>query len=162
MPLYGGSLDAAFIRKISREYVNRIVSEEVGYYKLSLADTVTNIYGEAKNKVYYNPVLLACIVERNPQTTEEQDYGASTNRLIDFSFLKPDLITLQLVPERGDIILWNESYYEVDNVIEDQLTVGKDPNYAISNGNEKYGQSLSIICNTHLTRVNKLSLVQSR
>lgn len=162
MPLYGGSLDAAYIRRINKEYIHRVVSQEVIYYKISLEDTVTNIYGEAKNKVYYSPVLVACLVTRNPQTNQDEDYGNTTDRQIDFAFIKTDLAEIELVPEKGDIIVWNESFFEVDNVVEDQLTVGKDPNYGISKGTNTYGQSLSIICNTHLTRISKLNIVESR
>ena len=79
-----------------------------------------------------------------------------------FQFLKPDLILLDLIPEIGDVIMWNESYFEVDVAIEDQLFVGKDPNFAIAASNQNYGMSLSIICECHLTHVNRLNIVGSR
>jgi len=162
MALYGRLKDSAFIRRVNRDFINRVVGEEVGYYKLSLSDTTVDIYGESSNKMYFNPILLTCIVQRNPQSNVQESYGNSTDRQIDFAFLKPDLIPIGLVPEKGDIIMWNESYYEVEIPIEDQLFVGKDPNYALTTSNQNYGMSLSIICQCHLTHVNRLNIIQSR
>jgi hypothetical protein len=162
MAMYGGPRDTSLKRRINRSFINRTVSEEVVYYKLSLADTVYDIYGDSKAKMYMNPILLTCIVDRQPQTNEDADYGVNTNRLVNFNILKDDLIDLVLVPEKGDIITWNESYYEVGNIVEDQLLVGKDPNYSLQSGLEKFGSSWSIICECHLTHINRLNLVESR
>jgi hypothetical protein len=69
-----------------------------------------------------------------------------------------------VVPNIGDIILWNEDYYEVDTVNENQLIVGKDPNYAYSdaNGVPEAGTSLSIILTCHYTRPEKVGLREDR
>ena len=139
-----------------------MVSEEVGYYKISLADTVVNVYGDAKKKVYFNPILLVCTIGRQPQTNSDEVYGTDTNRLVDFNFLRDDLIELQLVPEKGDIVMWQEAYYEVDNVVENKLIVGKNPEYALEEGLNNFGNSLSITCQAHLTHVNRLNLRESR
>jgi hypothetical protein len=162
MPLYGGSRDQSFKRRVNRSFMNRTVGQEVLYYKLSLKDTVVNIYGESKNKMYYQPILVTCRIDRQPQTADEADYGPTTERVVDFNFLRDDLIQINLVPEKGDIILWDEAYYEVNNTIEDQLLVGKDPDHSLQSGMEKFGNSLSIICKSQLTRVNKLNLVKVR
>ena len=160
--MYGSIRDTSFKRRVARSFINRTVSEEVIYNKLSLPDTVYDIYGDSKAKMYLNPVMLTCIVDRQPQTNEDADYGTNTNRLVNFNFLKDDLIPLALVPEKGDIITWNESYFEVNNVVEDQLLVGKDDNYALENGLGNFGRSWSIICEAHLTHINRLNIVTSR
>ena len=162
MSLYGRITDSAFIRRINRDLINRVIGEEVGYYKLSLSDTVIDLYGESNKKMYFNPVLLTCIIGRNPQQDVQATYGSDTNRIMSFSFLKADLEPIGLVPEKGDIVMWNESYFEVDIPIEDQLVVGKDPNYALSTSNQYYGMSLAITCECHLTHVNRLNIIQSR
>lgn len=163
MALFGSSRDLSFFRIISKEFVDRIVSEEVGYYKLSLAETQTNIYGESKNKMYYNPVLLTCLWEPQDQNTDDsKQYGSDRSQLIDFKFLRYDLIQLNLLPEPGDIILWQENYYEVDAIIENQRIVGKNPEYGLEMDLKNFGDSWSIICRSHLTRLNKLNIVKSR
>lgn len=162
MPLYGGARDQSFKRRVNRSFMNRTVGQEVLYYKLSLADTVVNIYGESKSKMYYQPILVTCSVDRQPQTSTDIEAGPNTDRQVSFNFLRDDLIALNLLPEKGDVIVWNESYYEVDLPVEDQLLVGKDPDYSLQSGLEKFGNSLSIMCQSHLTNVNRLNLVKVR
>ena len=69
---------------------------------------------------------------------------------------------INLVPEVGDILLFRNNFYEVDSKVENQLILGKDPNYAISTGTVDFGNSHSIILNTHLSRVEKLNLIPLR
>ena len=71
------------------------------------------------------------------------------------------MVDIQLVPEVGDIIMLNEDYYEVDVVRENQFFFGKDNNYNFDRSAD-YGASISIICDTHLTRVDKLNIVEVR
>ena len=73
-------------------------------------------------------------------------------REVSFAFLREDLKDSSVIPEAGDIINWHEDYYEVDNVTENQLFVGRDKAYNLTNYGEKFGSSLSIICTTHMTR----------
>jgi hypothetical protein len=141
--------------------MNRIIAEEVVYYKLSLKETQYNIYGESKNKMYNQPILLTCLYEVQDQSSDDAEYGKSKAQQVDYRFLRDDLIDLNLVPESGDIISWQESYYEVDLVIENQRVVGKNPEYSLQSDLEKYGESWSIICKTHLTNVNKLNIIKS-
>lgn len=161
MALYGGIRARSFFRHHSRQLVNRIIAEEVLYYKLSLSETKYNIYGESKNKMYQQPLLVACLYLVQEQTSDDATYGKSKAQLADFRFLRDDLIDINLVPEAGDIIYWQESYYEVDLVVENQRVMGKNPEYSLQSDLEKYGESWSMICKTHLTGLNKLNIVKS-
>lgn len=158
--LYGGPRARSFFRHHNRQLLNRIVAEEVLYYKLSLKETKQNIYGESKDKVYYQPILLTCFYEVQDQTSEDAEYGKSRAQIVNFRFLRDDLIDLTLLPEAGDIIGWQESYYEVDLVIENQRVVGKNPEYSLQSDLEKYGESWSMICRSHLTNLNKLNITK--
>ncbi len=161
MALFGGPRARSFFRHHNRQLLNRIIAQEVLYYKLSLRETETNIYGESKSKMYYNPILLTCLVEAQEQSSEDAEYGKSRSQITNFRFLRDDLIDLNLLPEAGDIIVWQESYYEVDLIIENQRVMGKTPEYSLQSDLEKYGESWSMICKTHLTSVNKLNIIKS-
>jgi hypothetical protein len=59
--------------------------------------------------------------------------------------------------------------YEVDDVIDNQLFVGKDPRYTyggdnnpINPGLENFGRDLSIICKTHYQPADKVQLEKAR
>lgn len=162
MPLFGSQHDFRLIRRMNRELLQDIIEQEVGFYKLSLNETISNIYGEALEKTYYSPVKLHCLITRGDQVITVDDFGPDLNRQSSFAFLRDDLTDIDLVPEVGDIILWHENYYEVDTVRENQLFVGKDDSYSLTDYGAKFGESISIICDTHLTRADRVGITQVR
>ena len=137
---------------ISREILQHIVEQEIGYYKLSLTDTQANLYGEATDKVYINPVKLNCLITRGDQVITDDEFGPDLNREVSFAFLREDLKDTGVVPEVGDILVWHSDYYEVDTVRENQLFLGRDNNYNLESNTSQFGSTLSIIVDCHQTR----------
>ena len=111
--------------------------------------------------MYNQPILIACLYLVDQQVSDDETYGKSVAQTAEYRFLRDDLIDLNLVPEAGDIICWQEAYYEVDIAIENQFIMGKNPEYSLESDLEKYGESWSIICKTHLTGVSKLNLIKT-
>jgi hypothetical protein len=165
MSLYLGFRDISMFRHMNRELISGIVAEEVVYYKISIAETTTNSYGETNPSTgrFYNPgILLNCLREVQNQTTIDSEPGPDQAQVIQYRFLRDDLIDIQLVPERGDIIMWKNEYFEADNVIENQILGGKYPEYALSDATSQFGSSWSILVDTHHTRPTKLNITQDR
>ena len=162
MALFGGSRDISLFNTVSRELINDIIQTEVGYYKFVLERTSTNVYGESEGKVFYEPVRIACLMKKEDQSWSSDDFGSDVDQTIDFRFLKQELKDINLVPEVGDILLFKNNFYEVDTRVENQLILGKDPDYAISTGATDFGNSHSIILTGHLSRVEKLNLIPLR
>ena len=162
MALFGGSRDISLFNTVSKELINDIIQSEVGYYKFALEKTTSNVYGESVGKMYYEPVRIACLIQREDQAWSSDDFGSDVDQSIGFRFLKQELRDINLVPEIGDILLFRNNFYEVDARVENQLIMGKDPDYAISTGANDFGNSHSIIIKTHLSRVEKLNLVPLR
>ena len=162
MALFGGSRDISLFNTISKELINDIIQIEVGYYKFVLERTSVNVYGESEGKVFYEPVRIACLMKKEYQAWSSDDFGSDVDQTIDFRFLKQELKDINLVPEVGDILLFKNNFYEIDTRVENQLLLGKDPDYAISTGTSDFGNSHSIILNTHISRVEKLNLIPLR
>ena len=192
MALFGTQRDVSLFRHMSRELMGDIITEQCAFYKYKLEETKINLYGEAAEEKYYmGPVLLNTLVERTDNIYPETDLGTDYNKEIQFSFLRDDLLgknedfngegmsytdtTAQygadLVPQVGDIIMYNEGYYEVHEVIANQYFVGKNPDYpndpnpinAPLNGDlSNYGSNISIICKSHYVQADKLGLTQAR
>ena len=163
MALYGGSRDISFFNHINKELLEDVIEQVCSIYKISLNNTAANIYGESSEKIYADPVLLNCLITRGEQNTGDDDFGPDRKRSNSFAFYRRHLVDANIVPEIGDIILWQESYYEIDNLIENQLTVGKSPDYPSDTPYlNTFGKSWSIIAVTHLTREDKLNLKKSR
>ena len=162
MALFGGSRDISLFNSISKELINDIIQTEIGYYKFVLEKTTSNVYGESTGKVFYEPERIACLMKKEDQAWSSDDFGSDLDQKLTFRFLKEGLKDINLVPEVGDILLFRNNFYESDTKIENQLLLGKDPDYAISTGANDFGNSHSIILKTHLSRVEKLNLIPLR
>jgi hypothetical protein len=156
--LFGSNRDFNLLTGISRELLKDIVEQEVLYYKLSLEETQANLYGEALTKNYWTPVKLNCLITRGDQIINVDDFGPDLTRDVSFAFIREDLVDIGTVPEVGDILNWQEDYYEVDTVRENQLFVGRDRNYNLTSYGEQFGTSVSIIVDCHLTRREKTGI----
>jgi hypothetical protein len=162
MPLYGGNRDIGFFKGLNKELLHKIIEQQVGYYKPKLEESTTNVYGEALNKFWIGPVLIKCLIDRGDFEWSTDEFGPDNKRSFSFRFLKDDLINVNVVPEVGDVVLWNEGYFEVNALNENQLIVGKDPDYAYSDNVTNHGSSLSIILQAHYARPEKLGIKQDR
>ena len=197
MALFGTARDVSLFRHMSRELMADIITEQCSFYKYKLEETKINLYGEAaEEKFYIGPVLLNTLVERTDNVYPETDLGTDYDKEVQFSFLRDDLLGAgedfnnfdnkgnsytglpgtgygaNLVPQVGDIIMYNEGYYEVHETIANQYFVGKNPDYP-NNVNtinktdgpgdlSAYGSNISIICKTHYVQADKLGLTQAR
>jgi len=162
MSLYGRSRDVLLFQGLNTELLHRIIEQQVGYYKVKLDNTPSNMYGEAQNKTFIGPVLIKCLLERGEQTSTDDSFGVDRNRTLSAKFFRKDLVDANVIPEIGDVLLWNEDYYEVDNLIENQLIVGKDPSYSYSDTVDDFGSSHSIIVECHYTRPEKVGIKEQR
>lgn len=176
--MYGGQRDVSLIRHLNRELLGDIITQQCSFYKFRVEQTKVNLYGEAADEKYYmGPVLLNCLVERRPQEYVDSDLGIDFNWGITFKFLRDDLLDkgrsfsdlygANLVPEVGDIILYQESYYEVDNITSNQYFAGKNPDYPnnvnpFNPGLEGFGYNVAIICTTHIVPSDKVGITRER
>jgi hypothetical protein len=162
MAIFGSLRDINTFKSITRELVEDVVSQQVGYYKIVLNSSPLNVYGESLKKTFIGPVLINCLIERTDYEVNRLEVGIDTTRKVNFRFFKDHLVDANVVPEIGDVIMYNELYYEVDNVNENQLILGKNPDYSYSQGLENFGSSYAIICIAHFTSPDSLSIQKQR
>jgi hypothetical protein len=165
MALYGSSRDISFFHVINAELLHNIIEQNVGYYQISLDETSTNIYGEAEGgtKMYNPPVLIVCLIDRGDYDGDYSELGPNFVRNFSFRFLRKDLVVQNIVPQIGDVVLWNNDYYEINLVNENQDIVGKVPEYNYNGAYlDDFGASFSIIVNAHYVSPESLGLTQSR
>jgi hypothetical protein len=195
MALFGGSRDISLFRTLNRELINGLVDTEVDIFKTSIYDVDDNLYGEAINKIYKHGIRAHCLITHDDQEWDASEFGMDVNQSTTFSFLRDDLLppgaigipAANVVLEVGDIIWWNNIYWEIDSTNENQFIVGKNPDHDLGNkreildtsGNssmyisasdagipqdsqEDFGSSFSIICTTHQTRKSKVQFENIR
>ena len=162
MALFGRERDINLFHTLNNELIKDLIQTEVAYYKFALEKTKVNVYGEAPGKNYYEPMKIACLIDREDQAWSSDDFGSDVNQAHKFSFLKQELKDINLIPEVGDLLLFRNNFFEVDGKIENQLILGRDPDYAISTETSNFGDSFSIVINTHISRVEKSNLIPLR
>ena len=194
MALYGGARDISMFRRVNRELMGSIISEEVIYYKYNITTTKTNMYGESvEGRNFADPVMLFALVDKGPQESPTSDLGVDFTWTMTFRFLRDDLISklneanqgqpfntyqqpniqygADLHPEVGDIIQYQNGYWEVDNTNATQFFVGKDPQYPyydadgnnpLNTGLENFGYNVEIRCDCHYVPSDRLNIIKSR
>ena len=168
MALYGTSRDVSLFRHINRELLHDIISQQCVFYQLKAAKTKVNIYGESSGAKYYEePVILNMLVDRGDNTSPTGDMGVDYDRPMTFKFFRDDLVDANILPDVGDIIMWYEGYWEVENTNANQLFVGKDPAYPydvnpLNPGLENFGTNVSIMCVCHYVPADKVGITKER
>ena len=142
--IFGSNKDFNLLVNINRELLQDVIEQEILLYKLNIVDTSTNLYGEALEKTYLEPIKLNCLITRGDQVYDVNELGVDLGREASFAILKQDLRDINTVSEVGDIIMWQEDYYEVDAIKENQLFYGRDSDYNIARTGG-YGDSISLV-----------------
>ena len=84
MALFGKSRDINLFHTINSELLKDIIQTEVAYYKFALEQTTSNVYGESMGKNYYEPMKIACLIDRLDQAWSSDDFGSDMNQSISF------------------------------------------------------------------------------
>lgn len=148
---YFSERDISFINGINDELLGDVIQTEVAIFKLCPEATLINIYGESRpsaGKMYFPAVEVVCLVDRADITTDADDFGPERKQNVAFKFMEKDLQALNLFPQTGDLIFFNDRYHEMDDIVQEQF-MGGQPD-----------KSLSIIVNTHYTTLSKVDLVE--
>lgn len=139
--------DFEFIQHITRELIDETMDVGVVLYKIVVGSTTINIYGEATSKPRYTPVKVNAIVKYDKNTLErDEGFGVNQDQQVEFRFARRMLQEVSTYPEIGDIVGYNNHYYEIHNITETQLIAGKP------------GFNTAIICMAHLTRRTSIDI----
>jgi len=127
---------------------------KVGYFKINLELTKTNIYGESLEKWYYPPANLPCIITRNDFSYPDDEFGINVAHSITVTVFEDTFISFNFRPEVGDIMLDQERHYELNNINQNLITlpgsnVGAAPTVLIQ-----------YVLSGNLTRTTKLNLIE--
>ncbi len=148
---YFGVQDIAFINGINDELLGDVIQTVVMVFKVCPTATQINIYGESDpkgGKQYFTPVEFVCLVDRADMTTDADDFGPDRKQNVAFKFMEKDLQNSNLFPQTGDLVLFNEMFHEIDDVVQQQLLGGQPE------------KSFSLIVNTHYTTLSKVDIVE--
>ena len=114
------------INQMNEELIDEIVGQSVDIYKVNIEKTDENIYGESTTKYYEVGFRVNCLIQFNEPEITQDEFGADFGGNIEMYFQRENLSSgsLNFYPEIGDIVDWNDSYWEIDGVTEPQLVAG--------------------------------------
>jgi hypothetical protein len=128
MPKFISDRDVAFFKGIAREVVDEVVQNAVVLFKINLNDTRVNLYGEALNKTWHKGVELFALINKDPRETEYEGFGPQRTQTVEFRFDRFMLEEHNTYPEIGDVVYFDNSYYEIGNTNEIQYSGGLSKN----------------------------------
>ena len=168
MALFGSSRDISMFRYVNRELLGDIITQQCALYKYVLDKTKVNMYGESSGgKFFDGPVLLNALITVENNTAPVTEFGVDFEWAIKVAFLVDDLTDANILPEIGDVVLYQESYFEIDNTIHTQYFAGKDPDYPynqnpLNPGLDKFGYNVSLVCDTHYVPADRVNIIKTR
>jgi len=146
MPKFISERDVQFFKGIAREIVDEVIQNTIVLFKVNLNETMVNIYGESLNKTWQPGVEIFALINKEPESARYEGFGLDTDQNITFKLDRWMLEEKGIYPEVGDIINFNESYYEIDNTNEIQLIGGQTYN------------NFSVVCSTFMVSKSNLNI----
>jgi hypothetical protein len=146
MPKFISDRDVRFFKHIAREIVDDVIENFCVLYKVNLTDTKVNLYGEAIGKTWHTGVSLNVLIDKQQQAQNYEGFGPNTNQTVSYKFDRFMLEEKNMYPEVGDVIYFDQSYYEINNVYEVQYTGGL-PQY-----------NFSVVCDTFMVSKSLLNI----
>jgi|TARA_R110000744_G_scaffold76015_4_gene150847 hypothetical protein len=164
MAMFTTQRDMSLVRKLNRELMGNIITQQCSLYQFKLEETKVNLYGEADAEKYYNgPFIFNVLINRENQQYVDNIEGVQFGQGIEFYFFRDDLVDSDVVPRVGDIVLYQESYYGVQSTVANQYWGGKNPAYPnnvnpLNPGLEGFGNNLSILVSTYYIPADKVAI----
>ena len=146
-PFFVPEKEIKLIDAMNEELIDEIVGQTIDIYKVSLEETNANIYGEAEDgiKTFKQGFRVNCLIEFNAPEVDIDEFGSDLNSSIELNFHRNSLKDSDFYPEIGDIVDWNDFYWEINGVTEPQLIAG-NPDF-----------NHTIIASAHRTRLNNVN-----
>ena len=114
------------INQLNEELIDEIVGQSVDIYKINVENTEENLYGESTTKYYDVGFRVNCLILYNEPEITQDEFGTDLNASVEMYFQRENLSSgsLNFYPEIGDIVDWNDFYWEINGTTEPQLFAG--------------------------------------
>jgi hypothetical protein len=142
--------DLQLFRSFARELVDTVIENTCVLFKVNLNETKVNLYGESTNKTWYPGVELFVLIDKEPENVQYEGFGPDNTQNITFKFDRLLCEERNIYPEIGDVIYFDNSYYEIDNTNEIQF-VGGLPG-------QNSDRNWSIVCSTFMVSKSNLNI----
>lgn len=119
MSIFLSRREKEFIDSITKELINDVIGQSIILFKVNGDYTnEDNIYGESSNKIFYPGVQFNSLIEELDPDIVTSERGLSQNREIELFAQKENLSDLDVFPEEGDFLYWDEQFFEITKVFQ--------------------------------------------
>jgi hypothetical protein len=115
-----------FISDLTKEITKDVIGQKIFYYKIreDLTD-VHDIYEEAPEKVFDQPIEIEALVEWQPEEIVTNRYGSEELSTITIFLHARDLLDKEILVEEGDYFSYGTIFFEITSVIADKNMFGQ-------------------------------------
>ena len=122
-PFFVPQKEVDLFDSLNEELIDGILNQYVDIYKVSMDETSENVYGESSQKFFDRGYRVNCLISFE-QTTNLDEAGSDLMSNIELFFHRTSLAEAGFFPEIGDIVDWNEFYFEINSITEPTLIAG--------------------------------------
>ena len=103
-----------FINDIGKEIMKDVVGQKIYYFPINeVKSRVHDVYEEAIEKVFDNPIEIDCLVEYTPQEIRANIFGSEESYSIEVFLQERDLNDKGINVTEGDFFSYGEVFFEV-------------------------------------------------
>lgn len=128
MAIFRSKRDIAFFERIASELIEKVVGEKFTYYPISLKLSQTDFYGETKEKIVDPPVNMYGIINWGKQDIKTTEFGQDIVYNISIFVLENYLVRVSVKPKEGDMIEYDNRFFEITKIEEPRQIFGKAGN----------------------------------
>ena len=139
-------IDNEEIVKTTEENTQENNSEKIDEEQQNFDNTEENLYGESTTKYYDKGFRVNCLIQFDEPEVNLDEFGTDVNATIEMYFHRTTLVEANFYPEVGDIVDWNDNYWEINGTTEPQLFAGH-PNF-----------KHNIVATAHRSRLSSLQI----
>ena len=103
-----------FINDLSKEIVKDVIGQKIYYFPISeVKSKVHDVYEEAVEKIFDDPIEIECLVKYNPQDISTGRFGSEENYTIECYIQSRDLLQKGIEILEGDFFSFGTIFFEV-------------------------------------------------
>jgi hypothetical protein len=125
-PLFVGDREADFFNCVTKEFVQKVVSQKVIYYSVSERFTKTHqLYDEAVKKTVFAPVEVNALIMYNEPLQTATQFSIDTIYSIEVYLHYDELKERRIIPREGDFVKFGTIVYEIEKLNQPQIVYGQ-------------------------------------
>jgi len=157
LPLFGHERDARLISFWIKELHNDIADIKVMYWRRK-GNQEKSFYGSSLGAfLWETPVAVPCAIQLDEQQWTQQNSIHDVSQTAQFYFHIPELESLEIKIDIGDVLEWNGKFWLIDSTNESEHWAGVNPNTTLTD--RKAGLNVSIVAMAHHTNAKTLGII---